>query len=134
MIVQLPLLPPLLLQCYPHWALTCGQCCFSYHHSCYNDFGAVTDVLLPPLLQCYAPPPSMLLLWHAADTADVLLLPLLQCYTATTTDAAGMLLIPLMCYRRRCCNIIPPPHLMLLLACYCRMLPLPLHVAMNDYH
>ena len=61
----------------------------------------------------------------AADTADVLPLPMLQCYTATAADAADMLLIPLMCYRRLCCNIIPPPHLMLL-ACYCRMLPLPL--------
>lgn len=63
----------------------------------------------------------------AANTADVLPLPLLQCYTVTATDAAGMLLIPLMCYRRLCsCNIIPPPHLMLLVACYCWMLPLPL--------
>ena len=60
----------------------------------------------------------------AADTTDVLPLPLLQCYTATATDAAGMLLIPL-CYRHLCCNIIPPPYLMLL-ACYCRMLPLTL--------
>ena len=91
-IVQLPLLSQPLLQCYPHWALTCGRCCFSYHHSCCNNFGAVADVPLPPLLQCYAPLPSMLLLW--------------------------LLLIPLMCYRCLCCNAIPPPPLTLMACCW----------------
>jgi len=64
--------------------------------------------------------------WHAFDiTADVLLPPLPQFYGATATEATGMLLlIPLVCYSRLCCNTtIPPPPLMLL-AKYHQMLPL----------